>query len=266
MKKVIGFFVLAVSAIGLQSYRLADKAANDVFQVLGIPKEMAYEAMRDNLLYASLNVPFSGENLKNTPSAKRVAIVNEVGMKMKEYFSSEEMAEAYKAYRESIMPGRQDGVDINEKIAEIKQNIQQTEKDKSVAPADMKKVYDDAILQMKNELKILQNPSHPDYKVYAGIIELSPGQQEELNRQIQEFSKEYPEEVKQYLELKLVEFLELTSDIDFNAKLFLHKEKWKFENPVYEAMDYNWKKCFRAGKETIEAARAFAGQWLKELK
>jgi hypothetical protein len=40
----------------------------------------------------------------------------------------------------------------------------------------------------------------------------------------------------------------------------------KFADPRPEAKDGLWKRCFRSGEETITAARAYAMQWVKELK
>jgi hypothetical protein len=39
-----------------------------------------------------------------------------------------------------------------------------------------------------------------------------------------------------------------------------------FENPEYEKKPREWKMCFRAGRETIETARVYASNWLKEIE
>jgi hypothetical protein len=38
------------------------------------------------------------------------------------------------------------------------------------------------------------------------------------------------------------------------------------QKTVYENKPVEWKLCYRAGKETVEAARAVASQWLGGLK
>lgn len=83
---------------------------------------------------------------------------------------------------------------------------------------------------------------------------------------LQRWEKEYPTNLNLLLKLKLNEFLRLTSDIDYNAKLEPHYNKMIFSNPALEAKDEFWKACFRAGKPTVDAARAYAQQWLSELK
>lgn len=262
-------FVIAlalIGIIGLFAFQKGKQSLNDVFEVLGIEKDLGVAAMQDNLLSASLNVPFSKKDYSKISPSQRAAIVRELGNYMKQYFKSAEMAKAYKKYRDDRMPGRQEGINVNERIAEIKQSIRQTEEERKKASADTWKMYDSAIEVLRKELDVLQNPEHPDYKIYSGVVDFTPEQQEEINRQIKLFSKEYPADVQQYLKLKLRQFLENTADIDFSAKLIQRNGKFEFENREYESRDHNWKKCFRAGKETIEAARAFAIQWLAEIK
>lgn len=265
MKKILIISTLVVTVVSLSAYRQAQQQISDVFQLMGISKTEANTLMKENLIYVSLSTP-PVSKLKTVAAGKRAELVEELGAYMKEYFKSKEVAIAYKEYRESLLPGKQEGIDVKARIEEIKRDIRNTEEDKKVAPADMKKIYDETISLLKKQLDVLQNPNHPDYAMYTGIVAITPEQQEEINRQIKEFSKTYPEDVQQYLKLKLKEFLELTSDIDFNAKLVNRNGRMKFENPDYEAKDYNWKKCFRAGRETIEAARSFAQEWLKEIK
>ncbi len=66
---------------------------------------------------------------------------------------------------------------------------------------------------------------------------------------------------------RLQEFLQLTADINFDAALTTDQHGVKhFADEELERKDYNWKLCFRSGKETVTAARAYAEQWLKELK
>lgn len=265
MKSILIITILAVTAFVFSAYKKAERKIDDVFQLIGISKTEANVLMKENLLYVSLSTP-SVSKLKTMATGKRAAIVQELGLYMKEYFKSAELAAAYKEYRESLLPGKQAGIDVKARIEEINRDIKNTEEDKKAAPADIKKMYDETIKLLKRQLEVLQNPNHPDYAMYAGVVAISPEEQEEINRKVKEFSKEYPEDVQQYLKLRLKEFLELTADIDFNAKLVQRNGKLKFENPEYETKSYNWKKCFRAGTETIETARAFAQQWLKEIK
>ncbi|HEV7331523.1 MAG TPA: hypothetical protein VGN63_10835 [Flavisolibacter sp.] len=79
------------------------------------------------------------------------------------------------------------------------------------------------------------------------------------------WEKEYPASFTVLLKRKLNEFLQLTADIDFNAKLVQRGKKQVFADPALEAKDSFWKACFRSGKTTVAAARSYAQQWLLEL-
>jgi hypothetical protein len=53
----------------------------------------------------------------------------------------------------------------------------------------------------------------------------------------------------------------------FNAELRNNNYGKKvFVKSEYEEKSSLWKLCFRSGKESVEAARAYAKSWLNELK
>ena len=88
----------------------------------------------------------------------------------------------------------------------------------------------------------------------------------EYKKDIKRWEALYPATVNDLLKRKLKEFLQLTSDIDYGAKLEQRGNKKVFSDPTLEMKDAFWKACFRSGKPTVMAARAFAQQWLLELK
>jgi hypothetical protein len=61
---------------------------------------------------------------------------------------------------------------------------------------------------------------------------------------------------------RLQEFLDISKTVDFDAEL----QGSMFKNPAYERKSAQWKMCYRAGKEVVEAAREEADKWLKELQ
>ena len=62
-----------------------------------------------------------------------------------------------------------------------------------------------------------------------------------------------------------IEVKDLAGTVDFSAELKMVNGKKKFVNPLYEAKAYDWKQIFRAGKEVIDPAVAFARQWINEI-
>ena len=61
-------------------------------------------------------------------------------------------------------------------------------------------------------------------------------------------------------------FLEKSADVNFDAKTTKAKDgKIKFVDQQYEYKDSQWKLYYRAGKESLTAARTFAQNWIKEF-
>jgi hypothetical protein len=67
------------------------------------------------------------------------------------------------------------------------------------------------------------------------------------------------------LKRRLQAFLAVTEDVDYDAKTTVANRRGQFVDEVYEAKPNEWKLCYRAGRATGDAIRAFAKQWLAEL-
>lgn len=103
-------------------------------------------------------------------------------------------------------------------------------------------------------------PEHPP-ALYQGPEDMAVYKQD-----LKRWEADYPATVNGLLKKKLKEFLQLTADINYDAKLEKRGDKMVFSDPALEAKDGFWKACFRSGKTTVDAARAFAQQWLQEIK
>ena len=79
------------------------------------------------------------------------------------------------------------------------------------------------------------------------------------------WEKEYPVDFNVKIKERLQQFLTLSATVDFDAELKQVGNKKKFVNSTYEGKSYDWKQIYRAGKDVIEPARAFAEKWLSEL-
>ena len=86
------------------------------------------------------------------------------------------------------------------------------------------------------------------------------------NEQLAEWKENYPPSSREIVKRRLREFLEESSNVDYDAKLVRKGSKMRFVNDDYEGMSGEWKVCYRAGREPVERARAFAKAWLAELK
>ncbi len=82
------------------------------------------------------------------------------------------------------------------------------------------------------------------------------------------WEEEYPANARTAIQKRLREFLALSATVDFGAKLVPCKNSSRscFADPTYETKPSDWKRLYRAGKQPVEAARAFATNWLRELE
>ena len=81
------------------------------------------------------------------------------------------------------------------------------------------------------------------------------------------WQKDWPADPKPLIATRLKAFLAACGDVDFAAKLIHDPQigKERFAETRYEMKSAEWKLCYRAGKAPVDAARAFAQNWLKEL-
>jgi hypothetical protein len=258
---------LLIASLFLMSFMSASYVA-DILRQLQIAEEDARNYIFDNFQDGTLNIPYS-KVLKNVAVGKRAEAVRELGDYIRKYTESAEFINAYKERREAARPkGAGDiGERIEKRLAEIEQDIHTAENDMKNAGGDIKKLYEATIRMLKEEQKALKNPKDPMHQMYLqNVAEGGMTDEEQYEQALKDFEASWPATAKDLVKMRLREFLDKTADIDFDAKLVLSGGRKKFADPRLEKKDGDWKRCFRAGKETIDAARAYARQWLNSLK
>lgn len=120
--------------------------------------------------------------------------------------------------------------------------------------------FDKAYQEFRNDYK----PEEPGTEGSAEDLQYA---REQYKEAVAEWKKEYPATGKDMVRRRLREFLNESADVDYNAKLVRREGKMRFVNAKYEdEKSGEWKVCYRAGKEPVERARAFAKAWLAELE
>ena len=122
---------------------------------------------------------------------------------------------------------------------------------------------------LKEQLKSLDDPNNPMFsKDMDEMIKQSYAAQMTQHEQaLAEWENKYPKTPERMVQKWLEDFLAVSKDVDFSASVVSNdRGKKVFANPAYESKSSNWKLCYRAGKETVEAGRTFAAKWLQELK
>lgn len=254
--------LISITAVLLTAF------TDDVLKQLNLSEAEAKEAIRDNFLRRELWVP-DKQAVKSIAVTKKAITVKELGSYIRQYIESAEFNKAYQEARAAAKPaGKGDAKAlIAERLLAIEEELRETEAKQKTASADVKKLYELTLQQLKQEREALKNPSHPMHADYvANLTEESEENAEQGQMQMQSFNKDFPPTVKELVRLRLRHFLEVTATIDFNAKLVQQGKFKVFADPALEAKNGDWKKLFRAGPETIGAARQFAQQWLTDLE
>ncbi len=259
--------LLIVVTTGFFSFRTINNKYNDILTALGIPPTMAKDNVFNSFVGGYFSQP-STKSYKTYPQGKRAGAVQQLGAFTKTYLTSVEFQKKYQENYEAMKPKAPNSVE--EKIKEIvdgfKKDIAKNEESLKKVGDNLKPIVEDNIRQYKKLLAAYEDKNHPDYTKYRKIQQMSyDGEMKYYQTQLEKLDKKFPKDIKVFIKMRLEEFLTISADVDFDAELVQQGKLKKFVNPEYERKSMNWKYCFRAGKETTEAARKFAEQWLKEL-
>lgn len=256
-----------IAAVGFFSFRTVTNKYADILSALGIPPSMAKDHISSSIIGAYFSQP-SNNAYKKYPVGKRAEAVQQLGYFAKNYLLSTEFQKRYAEHFEMVKPAAPKTVEqkIEKQVADYKKMIRDNEESYKKVADNLKPVIEGNIKGLKDLLAVYEDKNHPKHA--KQIETLKMGYEWELKRYQDELAaleKKYPKDIRQFIKIRLQEFLAISADVDFNAELVQDGKLKRFAKREYENKSMNWKYCFRAGKETVEAARQFAQQWLKEL-
>ena len=263
--------VLIVAATFCLSYAFKEKV-DDLWEQLGIEKEAATSNIKASFLGGYLRA-YGARNIRNIASGDKMEVAKDLLAYTKQYVTSNFKTD-YDNARRSAKPVEPAAKTLRTKeeiqkdeISNMQDNITRQEASLKTATPQVQAILKPGIEQSK---KILGDYKRPGNELFA-MMEL--GEKNDQEREIQNYKKavsdcevKYPEDYRIVVRERLQKLLEVTKDVDFNAELKEQYGKKRFVNPTYEAKSPEWKMAFRAGKDVTELTRAFAQQWLNEMK
>lgn len=269
MKKIL--FLIIVISFGFTINHLYDEKVKKVLVQIKLSEDQAEQTIFQNLSGPSFYIPSVAE-LKKIALGDRPAIVISACNYIKEQSSSKDFVKRYNEYRESRKPTPPEkpksAAQMKEEYkASIKEGIASMEQLKKQMP-DQKETWEETIKMYKEQLKETDNPDNPMFsKDMDKMMTDSYNQQMEMhNQEVAKWEEEYPvNNPKKMIKKWLTTFLDSSKDVDFKAELKDVKGRKIFVKQEYENKSYLWKLCFRSGKETLNEARKFAQNWMKEL-
>lgn len=266
----VAVFILVILSLFLFSFK-AEKQAADFLKQLGLSQEQANHKITGSLLAGSLDM-YGIRNLHKILVNDRAAIVQDLAGYAKQYTNTAAFKKEYAQLRENNKPAPVQKTETPDEmrasmIKAAKEYVKNAEDAYNKAGADMKKITAQMVDAAKQNLKAAEDPANRSIVAYTRNYESLKKMMQQSNEQnVKNWEEKYPADHLQYIKVKLQAFMDATADIDFNAQLTEKNGIKYFVNPDYERKGDRWKLAFRAGKGAVEAARAFAAQWLAEIK
>jgi hypothetical protein len=122
------------------------------------------------------------------------------------------------------------------------------------------------IKQLEDNFEKQKNDPQTAATMKQMIAGSAAANQKESQQELVKYEQRYPADPKVLIASRLHQFLDLTKDMHWDAKLVpAGGGKMMFADPKLESKSSEWKICFRAGKDAVDAARSFANDWLKQL-
>lgn len=261
--------ILIIVGASLLSFK-TEQLYGDFLKQLGISKQEANDKISSSFLTGGLNY-YGMRNAKSIVTNDRAVVVKDIASYAKQYAASAEYIKQYMTLKESNKPQPYKLETPEEMrsnmIRQAKEAVQQTEESTKKAPAEMKAIFEKTLDAARQNLKQIEDPNNESIKAYTENFPAAEKQMKEsYENLLKQWEAKYPTNHLLYIKVRLQEFLNATKDIDFSAQLVEKNGVKYFVNPAYERKDNRWKAAFRAGKEAVEAARAFAEQWTNEIK
>lgn len=254
-------------------FLVASSSATAVLSRLGISEEDTHEHVWMSLSYGYLSYPHRAE-FKQIPAGERAAIISAIGTVARLYVQSGDFANRYADFREQSRPLPPEspasaGEQRLDQKRELEESIREAEANMKSLPEETRQIVEESLVFLREQLAALDDPDNPIFG--SGMDDMLQEQYQadlqEFELELSQWEEEYPEDPLSMVEKRLEEFLNESTDVDFQAEVTrTGSGSLVFVDPDNEARSSNWKLCYRAGEETVVAARNFAQKWLAELR
>ncbi|PKP19003.1 MAG: hypothetical protein CVU05_12310 [Bacteroidetes bacterium HGW-Bacteroidetes-21] len=259
---------LISSLVILAFLQISFFAGNDLYTKLGCDQDEVKNTVIDNFMYGQLFAPGCKGLYKNIVKSERAEIVNQLYTLIKSIVKSDEFKTRYlenHEYNKPVKPEEEKVTSMDETQRLMIKSLED-QMSNPYLTAEQKEEMKKSIEEFKQAYA--QPEMQSQYKEMDESM--AKNAKEKFDSEMAKYESEMKEwesmtDINYMIKKRLNDFLSLTSNIDFNAKLVPSGKKMKFENPAFESKSNLWKACFRCGPETINQARAKANEWMKEL-
>lgn len=150
--------------------------------------------------------------------------------------------------------------------AEQKKQLDEMRANIAKMPPEMRKQMEDTVKQVEAQFAAQEKDVQMTAIMKQSFEMQAAEEKKAYEGRVAAHEKRFPADPKTLIARRLQEFLEVTRDVDFGATLVAGRGgKMVFANAAYEEKPPEWKLCYRAGREPVEAARGVAAGWLEAL-
>lgn len=245
-------------------------AQDDVFGQMGLSSDQVQDSVLEAVFSASFPYRQISRVFLAAPLSTRITWIRAVFVWARSYTASPEFVQEYRTRRSQAAPAaaaetRSADEELARQQSEFRKQIEEMRKNLKQMPADMRAQMEQTIRDMERQFK--EQFDNPQYQALLkqGYQEQARQQTADDQRRRQDFERDYPAEPRRLIARHLQSFLELSGSVDFNARTELRGGLRRFIDPALEAKPGEWKLLYRAGKACVQAARAEAEAWLREI-
>jgi len=237
---------------------------------LGVGDAAGRQIVDDWLGSGNLNLSPAAKAFKAATPASRAALVKSAVAWAKSYTESPGFKAEYEKNRQADRPsppevkGTVDD-ELARQAAERKKGIDEMRKSLGQMSPEMRKAMEAGIKEAEAANRKLESDPQMVAMFRQGVEAQRAEDQEAYKGRLAAFERRWPADPKSLVARRLQEFLDISKDVDFDAKLVPAGKLMRFADPRYEEKPPTWKLCFRSGREAVAAAREAAQGWLKAI-
>jgi hypothetical protein len=211
------------------------------------------------------------------PEARATAVTAAAAF-IRAYCESDTFRTSYAARRQAERPPdlpetTAARADLDKETAKMDEAMAETRAALANMPPEMRKMMEETMKaagagggDLDSQLAELQKQGQTGIKEQKAAQAKSDARLAEARLNAKQFDERYPASPEKFIAARLREFLALAATVPADAALVRRGGKMVFADPALESKPEYWKRLYRAGRPSVDAARTAATTWLAALE
>jgi hypothetical protein len=237
---------------------------------LGVSEATGREIVDGWLDSGFINASPAAKALKPALPASRATMVRNAVAWARAYTESPAFKAEYARRRQAALPSPPEAKgtvddELARQRADRQKDIDEMKKNLAQLPPDVRKAMESAIKEAEAANRKMEADPQMAAMLRQGAEAQRADEQEAYKKRLDAYERRWPADPKSLVARRLQEFLAVSADVDFDAKLVPAGRLMRFADPRYEEKPPTWKLCFRVGREATAATREAVQAWLKAI-